>query len=102
MESFKEHMKTSSQVWMVFMSANMVLVGHVSDLDILRCHLLYCLLKEDYFVDVTKISCHEIYKFVRLEVNQNNQKAKGSLGFPTLIIALCTTHGVEIKPSTKI
>jgi len=50
-------------------------------------------LKEKYFV-----VCHEIYKFVRLDVGQNNQKEKGSLGFPTLITALCATHGVEVNP----
>jgi len=65
----------------------------VSDLNIHRCHLLHFLLKEKYFV-----VCHEIYKFVRLDVGQNNQKEKGSLGFPTLITALCATHGVEVNP----
>jgi len=72
-------MKTLSHVWMVFMLANMVPISHVSDLNILRCHLLYCLLKEDYYVDVAKIIFYLIYNFLRLEVNQNNQKAKGSL-----------------------
>jgi len=65
----KKHMKTLSQVWMVFMLANMVPIGHASDLNIPWCHLLYYLLKEDYFVNVAKIICFEIYKFVRLEVN---------------------------------
>ena len=41
----------------VFMLANMVSIDHVSDLNILRCHPLYCLFKEDYFVDVAKIIC---------------------------------------------
>ena len=43
------------------------------------CHILSFLLKDYYFVDVAKIIFYEIYKFVKLEVNQNNQKAKGSL-----------------------
>ena len=43
-----------------------------------------------------------MYKFVRLEVNQNNQKEKGSLGFPTLITALCVAHGVKVNPKIKI
>lgn len=47
------------------------------------------------------IICYEIYKFVRLDISQNNQKAKGSLRFPTLIIALCAAHEVEVNPSVK-
>jgi len=65
-------MKTLSQVWMVFMLANMVSIGHVSDLNIFLCHLLYYLLKDDYFVDVANIICHKIYKLVRFEISQNN------------------------------
>jgi len=95
-------MKTLSQVWMVFMLTSIVPIGHVSDLNIPRCHLLYCLLKDNYSIDVAKIICHEIYKFVRLKIGHNNHKTKGSSGFPTLIIALCATHGVEVNPYVKI
>jgi len=97
----RKQMKTLSQVWMVFMLANMVPIGLVSDLNIPRCHLLYFLLKENYSVDIAKIIYHGIYKFVRLEVSHNNQKAKGSLGFPTLITAFCASHGAEVNPSVK-
>ena len=38
-------MKTLSQVWMVFVLANMVSIGPVLHLNIPKCHLLYCLLK---------------------------------------------------------
>jgi len=81
----RKDIKTLSHVWMVFILENIVHIGHVSDLNILRCYLLYCLLKEYYSVDVAKIIFYEIYKFVKLEVNNNKQMAKGSLGFPTLI-----------------
>ena len=37
----RKHMKTLSQVWMVFMLANMVPNNYVSDLNIFKCHLLY-------------------------------------------------------------
>jgi len=86
----RKRMKTLSQAWMVFMLANMAPNGHVSDLNIPRYHLLYCLLKDNHFVDVTKIICYEIYKFARFKIGQNNQKAKGTLGFPALITALCS------------
>jgi len=72
----RKHMKTLSQIWMVFMLTNIVPICHVSNFNIPTCHLLYCLLKEDYFVDVAKIICYEIYKFVRLEVNQKYQRSK--------------------------
>ena len=91
----KKHMKILSLVCMVFILANMVPIGHVSALNIPRFHLLYCLLKEDYYVDVANIICYEIYQFVILEANQNNQKAKGSLGFSTLITALCKLTGLR-------
>ena len=90
----RKHMNTLSQVWMVFMLANMIPIDHVSDLNILRCHLLYCLLKDYYFVDVANIICHKIYKFVRLEIIQNNQKAKGSLGLTDFNnCSLCSSWG---------
>ncbi|WP_163280127.1 hypothetical protein [Klebsiella aerogenes] len=43
-------MKTLSQVWIILMLANIVPIGHMSDLNIPRCHLLCFLLKDDYFV----------------------------------------------------
>jgi len=46
---------------MVFMLANIMPIGHVSDLNILMCHLLYFLLKDDYFFDVAKIIFYDIY-----------------------------------------
>ena len=34
-------MKTLAQVWTTFLLANIVPIGHVSDLNVPRCHLLY-------------------------------------------------------------
>jgi len=73
-------------------------IDHVSDLNILTCHLLYWLLKDDYSVDVAKIIFHEIYKFVWFKITQNNQKAKGYLGFPAFITDLCVAHVVGVNP----
>jgi len=75
-----------------FHAGQLVPNGHVSDLNIPRCHLLYCILKDDYFVDVAKIICHEIYKFARFEIGPNNQKTKGTLGVPcSYYCPLCKT-----------
>ena len=89
-------MKTLAQVWTTFLLANIVPIGHVSDLNVPRCHLLYCIMREDLTVDVTTIISKEIHKFVRYEVNTKNDKAKGALGFPALITALCQDQGVEV------
>jgi len=88
----RKDMKTISQVWMIFMLSNMVPIGHVFYLNMPKCHLLYSLLKENYTVDVEKIICDEIYKFITLKVN--NQESKGSLGFPVLITTLCQAQGI--------
>jgi len=85
--------KTLAQVWTTFLLANIVPTGHVSDLNVPRCHLLYCIMREDLTVDVATIISEEIHKFVRYEVNKNTEKAKGALGFPALITTLCKIKG---------
>jgi len=95
-------MKTLAQVWTTFLLAIIAPIGHVSDLNIPRCHLLYCIMREDLTVDVATIISEEIHKFVRYEVNTRNDKAKGALGFPALITALCQDQGVEVELTEKI
>jgi len=95
-------MKTLAQVWTTFLLANIVPIGHVSDLNVPRCHLLYCIIREDLTVDVATIISEEIHKFVRYKVNTSNDKAKGALGFPALITALCQDQGVEVELTKKI
>ena len=95
-------MKTLAQVWTTFLLANIVPIGHMLDLNVPRCHLLYCIMREDLSVDVATIISEEIRKFVRYEVNTRNEKAKGALGFPALIIALCQDQGVEVELTEKI
>jgi len=95
-------MKTLAQVWTTFLLANIVPIGHVSDLNVPKCHLLYCIMREDLTVDVATIISEEIHKFVRYEVNTRNDKAKGALGFPALITALCQDQGVEVELTEKI
>ena len=51
---------------------------------------------------MAQIISDHIYKTTRLEINKNNEKAKGSLGFPALIIALCESQGVAVNPTIKI
>jgi len=95
-------MKTLAQAWMTFLLANIIPLGHVSDLSLPRCQLLYSIMRDDYKVDVAQIISDHIYKTARLEINKNNEKAKGSLGFPTLITALCESQGVAVNPKIKI
>jgi len=45
-------MKTLAQVWTTFLFANIVSIGHVSGLNVPRCHLLYCIMREDLTIDV--------------------------------------------------
>ena len=59
-------------------------------------------MREDLTVDIDTIISEEIHKFVRYEVNTRNDKAKGALGFPALIIALCQEQGVEVELTEKI
>jgi len=98
----RKDMKTLAQIWMTFILEHIVPIGHVSDLNMPRCYLLYSFLREDYLVNVARIISDEIYKFVNLEMNSNNERAKGSLGFPPLITTLCVAHGVEVDPTVKI
>ncbi|CAJ1940211.1 unnamed protein product, partial [Sphenostylis stenocarpa] len=95
-------MMTLAQVWMTFLLFNIVPFGHVSDLNMPRCNLLYCLIREDITVDVASIISEEIHRFVNYEINKNNQKHKGALGFPALITTLCQAQGVEVELTLKI
>jgi len=95
-------MKTLAQVWTTFLLANIVPIGHVSDLNVPICHLLYCITREDLTIDMATIISKEIQKFVRYEVNTRNEKETGVLGFSALITALCQDQGVEAKLTEKI
>ena len=98
----RKDMKTIVQMWMTFILANIVPIGHVSDMNMPRCYLVYSILREDYSVNMARIISEEIHKFANLEINPRNERAKGSLGFPALITALCASHGVEVNPTLKI
>ena len=95
-------MKSLAQMWMTFTLANITPIGHVSDLNMPRCFLVYSIMREDYSVNVARVISDEIYKFANQEVSPTNERAKGSFGFPALITALCAEHGVEVDPSEKI
>ncbi|ESW26478.1 hypothetical protein PHAVU_003G122800 [Phaseolus vulgaris] len=89
----RKDMKTLAQVWMTFLLANIIP---------LVCQLLYFIMRDDYKVDVAQIISKHIYKTARLKINKNNEKAKGSLGFPTLITTLCASQEVAMNPTIKI
>ncbi|ESW21384.1 hypothetical protein PHAVU_005G066300 [Phaseolus vulgaris] len=91
----RKDMKTLAQVWMTFLLANIIPLGHVSDLNLPRCQLLYSIMRDNFKVDVAQIISDHIYKTARLEINKNNEKAKGYLGFPALITTLCASQGVQ-------
>lgn len=98
----RKDMRTLAQVWLTFMLANITPSGHVSDLNMGRCHLLYCLMRDDQTVDVAKIISDEIQKFVDLEMNHEKGKRFAALGFPALINMLCNKQGVLANVNTKI
>ena len=98
----RKDMKTVAQVWMTFLLANIIPLGHVSYLNLPRCQLHYFITRDDYKVDVAQIISEHIYKTARLKINKNNEKAKGSLGFPTLITTLCASQWVAMNPTIKI
>jgi len=98
----RKDMKTIVQIWMTFTLTNIVPIGHVSDMNMPRCYLVYSILREDYSVNVARIISDEIHKFANLEINPRNEGAKGSLGFSALITTLCASHSVEVNPILKI
>jgi len=51
----RKDMKTIVQMWMTFTLANIVPIGHVSDMNMSRCYLVYSILREDYSVNVARI-----------------------------------------------
>jgi len=95
-------MRTLAQIWLTFMLANIAPSGHVSDLSMLRCNLLFALIQDEISVNVAKIISDEIQKFVDMEVNQERGKRRGALGFPALITALCAAQGIIPDTNAKI
>jgi len=95
-------MHTLAQIWLAFMLANITPSGHVSDLSMQRCNLLFALIQDEISVNVAKIISDEIKKFVDMEVNQERGKRRGALGFPALITALCATQGIIPDVNAKI
>jgi len=93
----RKDMRTIIQVWLTFMLANIAPSGHVSQLNIPRCNLLFSLVQEDVIVNVSRIIFDEIQKFVDVEVNQFKGRRRGALGFPGLITTLCRTQGVPTE-----
>jgi len=73
----RKDMRTLAQVWLTFMLANIVPIGHGSDLNVPHYNLLYSIIQEEYIVNVSRVIYDEIQKFVDLEVNQEKDKKHG-------------------------
>jgi len=77
-------------------------IGHVSDLNVPRCNMLYSIIQEDHTMNVSRVISDKIKRFVDLEVNQEKDKKHGVLGFLTLITTLCQSRGVFVEQRIKI
>jgi len=55
----RKDMKTIVRMWMTFILENIVPIGHVSDMNMPRCYLVYSILREDYSVNVARIISNE-------------------------------------------
>ena len=94
------NMTTLAQIWTSFLLANIVPLKHSSDLNMARCHIIYCLLKQ-YEIDVASLISAHIHHFVTQDCTKNPDRSK-ALGFPSLITTLCAANGVEVNPQVKI
>jgi len=47
-------MKTLAKVWFMFMLSNMIPIGHVSDVKVPRCNLLFSMIQDDYTINISK------------------------------------------------
>jgi len=94
-------MRTLSQVWLTFMLANVVPIGHVSDINVARSNLLFSMIQDDYTINVARIISDEIQRTVDWERVRGAERL-GTLGFPTLITGLCAENGIIVELRAKI
>jgi len=80
-------MRMLSQVWLTFMLANVVPIGHVSNINVARSNLLFSMIQNDYTINVARIILDEIQQKVDWESIRGAERL-GTLGFPALITGL--------------
>jgi hypothetical protein len=96
LQILRKHMNTLVQIWTVFILHNLVPTKHTSDVRIVYCHLIYCLMKK-IRIDGAQVISNEMHAFVT-----KKEVAKASLGFPVLIIAMCMKAGVpNVNPTQE-
>ena len=97
----RRDMRTLSQVWLTFMLANVIPIGHVSDINVARSNLLFSMIQDDYTINVARIISDEIQRVVEWERIRGAERL-GTLGFPELITGLCAQKGILVEPNHKI
>ena len=83
------------------MLANVVPIGHVSDINVVRSNLLFSMIQDDYTINVARIISDEIQRTVDWERVRGAERL-GTLGFPALITGLCAENGIIVEPRAKI
>jgi len=76
------------------MLSNVILIGHVSDVNV-------PMMQDDYTINIARVIFDELQRFIDWE-RISGAEHMGTHGFPTLIIALCQSHGVFVEPRMKI
>jgi len=94
-------MRTLSQVWLTLMLANVVPIGHVSDINVAKNNLLFSMIQDDYTINVARIILDEIQRTMDWERIRGAERL-GTLGFPALITWWCAENGIIVEPKLKI
>jgi len=83
------------------MLADVIPIGHVSDVNVARSNLLFSMIQDDYTINVARIISYEIQRIVEWERIRGAERL-GTLGFPALITGLCSKNRVIVEPKFKI
>jgi hypothetical protein len=93
----RKSMNTLAQTWIVFILHNLVPTKHTSDVRMVYCHLIYCLIKK-IWINGAQVILYEMHSFVTKKA-----VADASLGFLALITAMCMRARVpNVNPTQPI
>ena len=95
-------MTTLTQIWMTFLSSNVLSSDHNLDLTLPKCQLIYSTM-EHISVHVAQLISDALHQFVITEPPRHPvdpDKFNKALGFLVLITGLCQFYGVSAT-STK-